>query len=262
MVFYINLPINTKVYRSSNAVSDLSGKWFSLDPKYTYGYGSITREFKINKDVKLLNLESDEFYNDYIKQLNQLSKTNTIIKERKNVALFPLGYLDYDVYKRYAISIMPSLIIQPPVLDIDTYTQFTGNRSRLSEYRLDELLVHILHIIYGNTYDGIIALEPLPNRIFGKLQYSELCIFNVNNRDYISEIPQVQSGGDNHTVNMITAQYIESPYIDKLVSDVNEYMKTHKSLIETDLPEPPYHIGGSKKSLGHKRITRKKTVKR
>ena len=34
---------------------------------------------------------------------------------------------------------------------------------------------------------------------------------------------------------MITKQYIESPYIDKLVSDVDEYLKTHRSLIERDL---------------------------
>jgi len=62
-------------------------------------------QFKLNKDVKLLNIESNDFYNDFIKKLNEISKINSMIKEKKNIALFPLGFLDYDVYKRCAITI-------------------------------------------------------------------------------------------------------------------------------------------------------------
>ena len=149
--------------------------------------------------------------------------------------------------------IMPTLQISVPEIQLDILSQFIGNRSRFSEYRLDDFLVKILIHIYGDMYDGLIALEPLPNRLMSSLQYSELCIFNLNNRDYISEIAQIHSGGENKTkIPMITKQYIESPYIDKLVSDVDEYLKTHKSLIESDLK------GGMKKTSYY---TRRKSRK-
>ena len=115
MAFSIDLLKDTKLYRSSNQVSDLSGSWFALTPKDTYGYGSITREFKLNKDVKLLNIESNDFYNDFIKKLNEISKINSMIKEKKNIALFPLGFLDYDVPQDIIIKTVLLIIISDVV---------------------------------------------------------------------------------------------------------------------------------------------------
>lgn len=79
MAFSIDLAINTKLYRSSKRLTDLSGMWYGLTPYETYGYGPITREFKLNTTVKLLNIGHNDFYNDYINKLNELSLSSNWI---------------------------------------------------------------------------------------------------------------------------------------------------------------------------------------
>ena len=48
----IAVPKDTLIYRSYKTLESRNGYWFSLNPNETHGYGNITGEFKITKDIK------------------------------------------------------------------------------------------------------------------------------------------------------------------------------------------------------------------
>lgn len=195
MEFFISLPETTKLYRSVKNITDLTGYWYCFTPDDTYGYGSITVEFKPKKELRLLNIEDNSFYNDLI---NKIKETNKIgILEIDDVKLlFPLGFSDFEVYKQFTKAFkIPS--IDTPKINIELASQFYQNRSRYSIKILNDALMTFLNSVYGREYDGIIAKHKLPNRLLGGYHHSEMAVFNKDTIEFVSEIPRSQGGGIN-----------------------------------------------------------------
>lgn len=125
----------------------------------------------------------------------------------------------------------------PNSFDVEVSTQYFDNRSRYSVSIIDDMLIKALDTIYGNMYDGIIALQPLPNRVLSGFQPREICVFNHTKVTYISEIPQIHLGGTNTNTKMIMlkALDIRTPELEQLNREATSFFNTYSSSIRSNL---------------------------
>jgi len=237
MAFIKDLPLNTKLYRSGNKQSDLNGSWFCFNPNDTFGYGKITGEFQTKRVLKLIDITHPDFYNDYSHKLIQISKVNNDINTIKGQLLFPIGFIDINIYLEFAKSL--SLQVSPSSLDVGIESQFFGGRSRCSIHILDTNFINIIKEIYGLASDGIISPQRLPDRIRNGLHHSELCIFDINSIQYIDIIPRNIIGGDNK-IPILTGFDFRSDKIKMVTSIVNNYIESQKTTKSVNT------IGGNK----------------
>ena len=234
MAFDFILNTHILLYRSVKTREYLLGEWYSFIPEETFGYGTITAEFKCKKSLKLLDITKNSFYNDFRDNIIKYSKSNPILNAKKMMLLFPLGFSDSTLYTKYANELkIPKADSVDFTIELDT--QYYGNRSRYSVLQLDLELILVLKDIYPD-YDGIISPIKLPNTLMNGYQHSEMCIFNKDNVELIKEIPRTQSGGNitqKEPVRILGAISLDNEFTREYVSSMKEFHKTFK-LITTD----------------------------
>ncbi len=189
MEFITNYPQDSIVYRSANTLDKLkNGQWFSFTPNATFGYGSLTGEFKINKKLKLIDICREDFYNDFINHLNIFNVSD----DDKCFCTFAVGFKNFECYKNYAKS-CGFTILDSVSDEIERMSQFFGNRSRFSIYELDQTFVDMLYMFFKDHADGFIAKSSLPNKLLNEKHHPELYLFDNTNITFIKTLPQ--SGG-------------------------------------------------------------------
>jgi len=230
MSFDFILTPDTLLYRSAHTKEKLLGEWYTFLVEDSYGYGSVTGEFKTKKPLKLLDITKNSFYNDVRDRINEHSKINPVINEKKTSILFPLGFPDSTVYSKFADLIR---IPRSPSIEfgIELDTQYYGNRSRCSLIQYDLELILVLKDIYPE-YDGITSPIKLPNTLMNGYQHSEMCIFNRNNVELVKELPRVQSGGmfSQKPIRILGAISLDNEITREYVSTMKEFHRTFKPL--------------------------------
>jgi hypothetical protein len=201
--FYITLPAQTRIYRSKDTdVQIYSGDWFSYTKEETIGYGRRVATFKTKRDLRLLNIASNQFYNDYVDRLNLHFKdyvNNDDLLIIKLKYLFPLGFnnVDYNDRKNTYEFLVRKLgwqINTPNNDEIVEHTTFYNGRSRYSDKTLDDEMSILLKQLY-KEYDGFTSTINLPTVFQNGFFRKELVIFSFDNLELESIEDVQQSGG-------------------------------------------------------------------
>lgn len=219
----------SKLYRSYTDETARIGSWFSTDATETYGYGAITGEFNVVRDLKILDLSSKIFYDKFILDLDTLIETKPQLEQLKPHILFPLGFDDRLFYRDFAkdIGIDLSNITLVPYIHVLSNLKF-NNRSRCSLHQLDTLLFSIIKELYESSYDGVGCLEKYPDVLRNGLHHKELMIFKQNVVEYSKDIPRIVMGGSKLTfeIPLLTAMSVDSEYIREVTALFNSIVST------------------------------------
>ena len=170
-----------------------SPTWFALNEDTIKKYGELIYKFKIIDPLKLLNITTWEFRNDF---LNRLNKYPDILKDSKlkylkALSLIALGLPNFntqlELMKKYLQNI--PRMYNDDNLFLDTCT-YIGHR--LSEKTIDLKMVELLQLLYGTEYQGYI--QPMKIASFWMNEFAEeICIFNLKNLN--GKLNNVTSGG-------------------------------------------------------------------
>ncbi len=186
----ILLPKDTKIYRSFTDPSKRTGYWYSLNESDTYGYGSQIGEFKLSRDLRLINLANADFYNILKKLIIDATTLNDSLRQTHYKILYPLGFDDIafyrDLSKKFGIDSDHYNV--DPVIHTESILYF-NNRSRLSIHELDVELMKFLKPIVGSSCDGVICLKRFPDIIRNGMQPPELSVFDKSLVDYVQDKP-------------------------------------------------------------------------
>ena len=140
-----------------------------------------------------------------------------------------MGFPDIDVYRQFAKRIGLTVFYPPCREDVESASQLFGGRSRCSVHDIDSIFLKFIQSIY-NTYDGLISPIKLPNKISNGLHHSELCIFDLNNVEFIRLIDRTSGGGhiknmNNDTPAMIIASNHTNPEIKRALKAITNFAK-------------------------------------
>jgi len=69
-LFLIPIKKDTVIYRGLSDKNKIDGNWFVYDIESTKQYGNEYNEYKVKKDLKLINLTSGIFQMHFMEQLN------------------------------------------------------------------------------------------------------------------------------------------------------------------------------------------------
>jgi hypothetical protein len=224
------------LYRSYTDKAARIGAWFSTDPTETYGYGVNTGEFKVLRELKILDLSNKEFYNTFIRDLDKLIVLNPHLEQLKPQILFPLGFDDRLFYREFAkeIGLDLSNIKLVPYVHVLSNLKF-NNRSRCSIHQLDTFLFNIIKGLYESSYDGIGCLEKYPDVLRNGFHHKELMIFKPSDVEYSKDIPRIIMGGSKLSTDipLLTAISLDSEYIRETTKLFNEIVSSDTFVLPT-----------------------------
>ena len=244
------LPKGQLVYRSFKDDSRRKGFWYCINEKDTIGYGSKIAEFRLSRDLVLVDITSNSFYDNLKKLLIDETSKDINLKKEHTMILFPLGFDDIVFYRHAAQSIGVNVNTYPlkPHIHTESLLYFNG-RSRLSVHDCDVSLAKFLNNTIGNRYDGIASLKQFPDIIRNGTQHPEVCIFDQTNVEYVRDIPQYIIGGgksgDIHLEDSLPPLHIDSRLIENLRN--NNFSNDDDSL-------PPLCLSSEFLREGSKRI--------
>jgi hypothetical protein len=250
MAFVITIPTTQLLYRSANNIADLPGYWFGFDANDTVGYGSITAEFRPVRELKLIDITRQDFYDDYICKIVERSKIDPSMDSIKDVMLFPLGYINMEVYRKYCNMIG---LTQAPLtnMNVELATQFFYNRSRCSVKQLDINFINYLHTLYPYC-DGIISQIKLPNVIYNGFHHAEVGVFDKSLMIQTQIVPRTIHGG---TVSKIVgAVDIKHPIFDEATRIINKIKLEHANKVNM---EQESKVNMEQANVKKRRYTRK-----
>lgn len=189
------IPKGTLIYRSYNDESNRNGYWFSLNASETYGYGKRTGEFRILRDLNLIDIIHPSFYKR-LKEILREKKEKEIEKNTDSILLFPLGFDDTVFYRDFAEQIGIDYKTYPlvPFVHTQSILHF-NNRSRLSINQIDIELMKFLKLFFEKDYDGILSDKNFPDIIRNGFHCTELSVFDNSFVEFVREIPRIVSGG-------------------------------------------------------------------
>lgn len=222
----------TIIYRSYTDPSNKDGFWYSLNAKDTYGYGTVTGEFRLLKDISLINIIHPNFYKLLKDVVKQASTTSSLIKKMASVILFPLGFEDGVFYREYAkkCGIDHSGFSLVPEVHTESMLNF-NNRSRLSITQYDVEMMKLLSIVFGAQCDGIISETAFPDIIRNGWHLAELSVFDKSHIEYVKDYARPVIGGT-------ICESIHMNYVFPIRPDeTNEYVKSQISLTDKLLEE-------------------------
>jgi hypothetical protein len=229
------LPKDTIVYRSYNDESSKNGYWFSFDPTNTYGYGRITGEFRLIKDLTLINIAHENFYENLKNILKQATDFNENLKIIHPNILFPIGFDDSLFYRDFVKSAGFDFTNIPLAPHVHTESLlYFNNRSRLSIKKYDIEFMNFLNSLLGNICDGIISEKKFPDKIRNGYQHPEVGLFNSANMEYIKEHIRPTQGGSYISNDLLLAPINDQYLSEKAKEDLR---LTNKILKEFKPPE-------------------------
>ena len=197
--FLITLPRDTIIYRSVNSKNNIKGNWFTYDIETVKSYNpNIIEVYKLKNDLKLINLISRAFHNDYIDKINLKFTGNNYDGNdiRKIYALLPIGLPDFETQRimlqRFNMNI-DSIIIND---DMKMFLSCLDNKLRMSDYNIDRDFANIIEELYKSC-DGFTQPLSIYNPLFKGNFHREIYIYNRDNLVLIDSIniEPVQTGG-------------------------------------------------------------------
>lgn len=204
--FLYKILAGTKIFRAKTINKE--GRWYTLSLEDAYSYGENITEYTLLKDLKLINITSLTFHNDYMDRISVLYPGNDYsgYDINKMKCLIPLGLVDLSLQSYEFTSIGGGKIPINETLWNDRLEYLSKsllNRHRLSEHSLDTNFVSILEKIYGDHFDGYISPIKWPTKIHGHLFPRELFTFKLENiKEESSHIRPVSGGGINNTIKI------------------------------------------------------------
>ena len=262
------LPKGTVLFRATTLKKE--GRWYNFSLDDAYAYGKYVTEYVLTEDLKLINIASLTFHNDFMDRLLVLypGVDNTGYDIDKIKCLIPLGLVDISTQKKnldyIGAGFSPNETAWNNVLEYLSNNLL--NRHRLSEHSIDTHFVSILEKIYGEKYQGYISPIRWPTKMHGYLFPREMCMFKIHGIQEIGSHTQASSGGGNtrETIQckpftMNSSQYsivqkqCEAELQEALQAPLKLYWNSHAEQPYTDCEE--VSIGGKGPS---KRNTRRK----
>ena len=187
---------DTLLYRSYNNDSKRDGYWYALNKTDVLGYGNTLGEYRVVKELRLIDITSSNFYNILQDSLKNIAYINPEIKKIAHTILYPLGFDDIVFYRTFTASLGIDITSYPLVPSVHTESQlFFNGRSRLSIHTYDVEFMKHLHIIFGSICDGIISEKMFPDIIRNGFQCAELSVFDNSVIEFVKEIPRHTLGG-------------------------------------------------------------------
>ena len=183
---FLTLKEGTILYRGiSNFTNHKKNSvlWLSEDLDTALLYGPKIIEYKLVKDLKLINLADLSFHEEYMNILNFIycGSRNDRVDERKLEATIPLGLPNYETQVNYLLSKGVKLNKPQKWSDVhEMYSGFFMKRHRYSTYDRDERMVTHLEPIYGKNYNGYITKIAWPSKLHDGFFNREVCLFNPN----------------------------------------------------------------------------------
>jgi hypothetical protein len=199
--YQYNLPAGTHLFRAKTIAKE--GRWYALKLEDIFRYGREITEYSTTKDLKLLNIMSLTFHNDFMDRLNTLypGKDYDGYDLDKLKCLIPLGLVDLQSQTKFANVFGHTL--QTYDLSWNELKDITNapllNRHRLSEHHLDTHLVSVLEQIYGHHYDGYISPLEWPSKLGENNFHREVCLFKIRNIKEEGTYIITQTGGEQKT---------------------------------------------------------------
>ena len=212
-LFTIILRKDTIIYRGISEKNNKDGKWFVYDIESTKQYGNSYKEFKLKKDLKLINLTSNIFQTHYMDQLNIKYSGNNFdgFDLSKFISLLPIGlpnlesqkqiirhieHLENEQRKKLNLEIlepMKFINIDKISNEVKLLSDCLYNKSRYSSYAYDTKFVLEIMDLYKDNFEGFTIPIKMPDLLSGGGQFNrEIYIDNIMNLEEIS----IQNGGD------------------------------------------------------------------
>lgn len=185
--YLYKLPADTKLFRATTVKKE--GRWYNLSLENAYTYGENITEYKTLQELKLINITSLTFHNDFMDRLSVLypGEDYTGYDINKIKCLIPLGLIDLSVQQQQLGFTDNILSLNENMWNdkLEYLSKNLLNRHRLSDHNLDTNFVSILEKIYGEKFDGYISPISWPTKIHGYFFPRELCIFKL---EYLQEV--------------------------------------------------------------------------
>jgi hypothetical protein len=235
----------TMIYRSFDDESKRNGFWFSLNSNDTYGYGSKTAEFRLSRDLKLINIINPLFYENLKKILVDVTSRDQSIEREHAPILFPLGFDNIVFYNNFAkklIGVDTDLFQINPVIHTKSNLYF-NNRSRLSIHACDVRLMMFLKSTLGADCDGISSLKEFPDIIRNGMHCREISLFDNSHLEYIRDIPRPVIGGSViRSTDLLPPLKIDNIYLQKLRDSEQEFQEKMDKITTTYKPDIKFTV--------------------
>jgi len=181
--FLYKMKLHTPLFRAKTVAKE--GRWYALSVEDAYSYGTHITEYSTIKELRLINIMSITFHNDFMDRLMLLYPGEGYkgIDINKLKCLIPLGLIDINT-QRIACNM---LRFDAPInesswnSELQWNVDMIHNRHRFSEHSLDTHLVSVLEQIYGDIYDGYISPIKWATKIHGNYFPREVCCFRLGN---------------------------------------------------------------------------------
>jgi hypothetical protein len=224
--YVYRLPENTHIFRATTRSKE--GRWFAMTLENAHVYGTHVTEYSTTKELKLLNIMSLAFHNDFIDRLNILFPGNDYkgLDINKIKCLLPLGLYDEKAQK-FGANAFNGFQLPHNVSRWDSGMELTsmnlGNRHRFSEHSLDTYMGEVMEKIYGAHFDGFISPIEWPTKVHGGSFPREMCMFKIQNIKEENTHTKETTGGTKDTYSipiMFNMNITES-----MEKDMNEKIK-------------------------------------
>jgi len=256
--YIITYPIDTVLYRAKNKYNSLNGNWFSFSTEDASMYGTHIGKFILKKELRLINIASLNFYNDYFDKISIIFSGGpdykyTSITNEKLLALFPIGFPSLDYYKWFVAQLGLSINDAPYNKDVETATMLFNNRSRYSIYLFDNGFANIMKSIYGTISDGFVSPIQLPSLLQNGFNSREVYINNIENIELIEEMEydKTQNGGRSTPTKTLKATYIEPAILNERMNNIMECIINNKCILP---PIPRFNRTRKNKATPNKHI--------
>jgi len=180
---------NNNIFRKSPFM------WFAFEKEIAKRYGNIIYNFKLTKNIKLINVCSQEFIKDFTKKINIIFSDYEFIRD---LLFFPFGNISPLLQKYYMLNYLgrdnkytsENLLDKINTENLNLYEFLLLKGKRESRLMTDAILMFILIKLYPE-YDGYMAED----RDFSF--HPEICLFNPSNKIIkLESNSNVQFGGN------------------------------------------------------------------
>ena len=268
------LPKDTIVYRSYIDETKRNGRWFATDPAHTYYYGPKTASFRLLRDLRMIDIAHPHFYDTLKNILRAATEKDNVLRTIHPLMLFPLGFDDHELYKEMVNKLHIPIEHNPydVFVHVESHMYF-NNRSRLSIYQFDELLVKFLNDTLGDQCNGIISDKYFPNILCNSRHHPEICVFDASHVEYVGEYVRPVAGGadiltatDKISYQMMPEQAgpivkQHADYAEKILNSIKPIKQNIKMNV-TQLEVSSPMEGLIRAKGGHKKRKSKKTLKK
>jgi hypothetical protein len=197
-LFTITIDANTIIYHGSeHPIKNLQSTfmWFSMNETTANKYGNNIYKFTLNRQLKLINIQSGIFQLHLMDQLNikytLIDDTTNFVNSYKSRIMSALGMPNINevirVYGKPKCQYDNDNVKNITVANVPYF-----QHERWSKYEVDQLLMTEIHEIYSKYgFDGYISPTTVPSRLMCGWHHEEIGLFDPTNKF----IPTSQSGG-------------------------------------------------------------------